>query len=114
MEYKVIKAVNPRDPKGKKVYRAKLVKQRGLNYDDLTLQLVRGNKKWHLMSRQILMMLRFLVAQEMREGREVRIEDFGTFYPSVKSVNKDSKRKAGDGAIKAIKIGFRPAGWLKK
>jgi nucleoid DNA-binding protein len=114
IQFKVVPKTTPRDPKGPKIYHPEVVFSTKLTNDELIASLINRKIEFQFICKEILMRLRYVVSDAISDGKPVIIDDFGTFYPAIKTSGDVNRRKVGKKNIEKITLQFRPAGWIKK
>jgi hypothetical protein len=114
VKFKIGPRANPADPKGPKTCRPWIEYGEKVTTDDLIEIITKGNKDERLRCTIFFINLRFALAKLIADGKVVRIDDLGTFYPVIKTTGDPNRKKVSEKNIKEITMRFRPAVWMKK
>ena len=114
IKFKIGQKSNPADPKGPKTYRPMIEYGDKATLNDLIEIISKGNKEERLRCTLFFINLRFAIANLIADGKVVRIDDLGTFYPVIKTTGDNNPKKVTAKNITSITMRFRPAVWMKK
>jgi predicted histone-like DNA-binding protein len=109
IKYKTIQKAQPGVAGGgiKKSY-ATIVTDGESTVDDLVKDIEKFSSLSEPDIRGVIVALENVIQNKLSEGKIVRLEKLGTFYPSLISEGKDTDAEVDSHAIRGVKVNYRP------
>jgi predicted histone-like DNA-binding protein len=113
MKYKVVQKGKPGNPAGVKgKYYANLILEEDVTTDSLIDYLTKTSSLNPVVCRQVFIALQYTLPELLAQGKRVKIDKIGSFYPSVRVAGEDEAKFLKPSKLKKFSIKFRPAVWL--
>lgn len=109
IKYKLIEKAEPGVAGGgiKKWY-ATIVTDGELNVDDLTKQIEKFSSLSEADIRAVIIATENVIQKELSNGKIIRLDKLGSFYPSLSSEGVAEKEDFNVSKIKGVKVNYRP------
>lgn len=109
IKYKLIEKAEPGIPGGgiKKWY-ASIITDGELTIDDLTKQIEKFSSLSEADIRGVIIALENVIQQQLTDGKIIRLDKLGSFYPSLSSEGVFQKEDFTVSKIKWAKVNYRP------
>jgi predicted histone-like DNA-binding protein len=115
MKYKVVQKGRPGNPtEGKDKYYANLVIEEEVTTDGLIDYMTKTGSQNPVVCRQVFIALQYALPELLAQGKRVKIDKIGSFYPSVSVTGEDEAKFLKPVKLKKFSIKFRPAEWITK
>jgi predicted histone-like DNA-binding protein len=113
MKYKVVQKGRPGNPAGGKgKYYANLIIEEEVTTDGLIDYLSKTSSLNPVVCRQVIIALQYALPELLAQGKRVKIDKIGSFYPSVNVIGEDEDKFLKPSKLKKFNIKFRPAVWI--
>ena len=99
---------------GEKKYYARIEREDTVPTDELIRKMCEGSSLNRLVCIHVFTALQYTLPMLLAEGRPVKIDQIGTFYPTVKTDGRKEPQQVKPAMIDRIRIRFRPATELQK
>lgn len=108
MKFKVVEKANPINREAPKKFYAQIVTEGETTMDDLVQEIEKFSALSEPDIRGVIIAFENAIQKKLAEGRIVRMEKMGSFYPSLSSVGEESAEKVTAHSIRAVRVNYRP------
>ena len=98
---------------GNKKYYASIVYDKPFTMDQMVKEIEKFSSLSEPDIRGVIIALENVIQDKLCDGRIIKFERLGTFYPSIHSNGVDSEEDVGSSIIKRLAIRYRPCDRLK-